>query len=197
MITNISTDLVSKYDDAVFDNITKECVNIENYNKLKIVYDELIEYKIIVNSIDSLVESISKSSEDIKCYIQYNYPYCDEYLKIELSKFMSNTKIGSIKYDKNTISNLVGIKKSIDNKLNSFLNKNVKINKIVTDYNNLDNNIEELIKNKFKPENINLEDYIYNMKLNINMSIDFLKKGDYNNALLYHGKYMTMKLINK
>lgn len=189
---HLPKDLISNYDDAILGDITKESVTIDNYKKLKIVYNELIEFKIVVNSIDALVDSISKTRNDIEKYLIDNYPYCEEYLKHELSKFMNIIKIDNIKYDNNTLLRLTGTKKIINKKLNLFLNKTVKINKIVLEYNNIDNKIEELRKNNIK--NINLENYIFNLKSNITMSVDFLKKDDYDNALLYYGKFISIKL---
>lgn len=203
--------LLNSYNEAVCDNITKDLVTNEVYIKLQNVYKSLIEYKKIVNSINSSILSISKSKSDIINYIQNNYPYCEQCIKDELNKFLTEINVdNSIDFNKARMYRLINEQRILDNKLTKFLNKIVKINSIISDDKNIGTKILELNKlnlvwdnnkkiieyakvgNRYtsliKPD---FDYYVNNMKSNLKSSIQYLNDGDFNNSLLCYGNYAT------
>ena len=204
-------ELLDEYNNSVYKNITKEIVIPSVYVKMQLFYKSLIEYKQIVNSIDNSILSISKSKSDILNYIQNNYPYCEEYIKEELNKFLTNINLdNSNEYNKARMYRLINEQKILDNKLTNFLNKVVKINNIISDNKNIYTKIIELNKLKLKcdlnKEKLELakignrynsiikpdfDYYVSDMKSNLEISLKYLNDGDFNNSLLYYGNYVT------
>ena len=209
-------ELLNSYDESVFDYITNDIVTTNYYIKLQNLYKSLIEYKKIVNSIDNSIISISKSKSDILNYIQYNYPYCEEYIKEELNKFITEIYVDNDNdYNKVRMNRLINEQKVLDNKLTKFLNKIVKINNIISDYRNFDNRISELNKLNLVCENnrkileyvkvgnryisivkTDFEYYTSNMKFNLKLSLKCLNDDDFNNSMTYYGNYvMSVSLL--
>ena len=218
IIVDLPCALLSSYNESVSNKITDDIVTIEYYRKLQCVYDSLIEYKKIINSINNSILLISNSKSDILNYIQYNYPYCENYIKEELNKFLTEINIDNSKdYTKSRMHRLINEQKILDNKLNMFLNKIVKINNIITDYKNINIKISELnnlnllwLKNKKKLESIKVGNrynslikpdfnyYVDNMKNNLELSLKYLNDEDLNNSLLCYGYCSTsVSLLTK
>ena len=216
-INELPDGLLIKYNDSIYDKITKIDVNINVYVKLKNMYKSLIEHKQIVNSIDDSIYLISKSKSDIEIYMQTNYPNCEKYIKSELNNLTVDINMNDNEYTINRMNKLIKEKNLLDNKLNKSLTKIVKINNIVVDYQNINKKIDELTKidiicyndkkilehtkvgNRYHNlSNINLDYYADKMKNDLNSSLKLLNDEDFDNAILYYGNYVTcVSLLNK
>jgi len=210
-IVDLPCGLLNTYNESVYEKINNDIITNDVYIKLQNVYKSMIEYKKIVNSINNSIQSISKSKYDILNYIQYNYPYCEKYIKDELNKFINEINVDNgNEYTKSRMYRLINEQKVLDNKLTKFLSRIVKINNIISDDKNIDDKISELNKlnlvydnNKKILENSKVGNrynslikpdfdyYVSNMKNNLKLSLKYLNVGDFNNSLIYYGNYVT------
>ena len=193
--------------------LTNKLVSEDIKTRMTNVYNVLLDYKRIVNSIDSSINSLTKSKSDIENYLKDNYPYCSVYLKNELLDLLKSLNIDEFKigeYDKKRMNKLIGIESILDNKIKSFLNKTAKINAIVVDKQNIVKKIEELDSQYIEYNRkktilsgakigkrynslVNLEFDFHRAKIlsNITDGFKFLQNGNFEQALVYYANYIT------
>jgi uncharacterized membrane protein YgcG len=132
---------------------------------------------------------------------------------LEIDKLISDTKIIDLKegdYNKKRMNMLTGIYTSLNNKLNSFLSKTIKIKNIVSDNQCIDNTVIDLKKSysdyiqkknilstvKIGKRynslvNIDFDAYLLKLKTNIYDSFNYLEQGDYDQSVNSYGNYIT------
>jgi len=193
---------------------TKSNITQETFTQNQYIYNQFIDYRAIINTINNAIVSISSVNSDVEKYLQDNYPYCEEYLKNELSSIsfvgpdFEDLKTGE--YRRERMNKLVGIQTSLDGKLKAFLNKTVKINSIITDNLEISKKTSEL-KNSFVEYtekrtilssvkigkrydslvNIDFDNYLNKITTNISSSLNFLKNEDFDSAMNTYGNYVT------
>ena len=189
--------------------------DINNENKVKMlnIYNRLFEYQKIVNKIESSLKSISNFKIDIERYLADNYPYCAEYLKLELSTILDSIKNEELidnDYSKKKMDKLIGIESKLESKLKVFLTKTAKINAIVLHNNNFNQKVDEL-KEKYSEYNrkktilsgalvgkrydslvnFDFDQMILKMHIAITKSFDDLQKGNYDSSITNYGIFIT------
>ena len=212
IIPKLPIELQTAYDNRL-QKLTDELVTNETRSSLQIIFNQLLDFKSMINTIDSTVDSILKTGKDIEKYLQFNYPYCEKYLKDELNSFIPETQLEVVKsteYTKERMTALIGIQTSLDSKLKSFLNKTYKIDGIIKDNASIKTKIEELensytdyiqkktilsgskIGNRFNSlVNLDFDTYIKKIESDINISFKALEKGNYDDAIFSYGNYIT------
>lgn len=212
-IINLSKDIYLGTDII---KVTKKMVTEESRKDMQEIYNNLLDYKTTINSIKSSVENIKKYETDVQTYLNDNYPYCVDYLKNELndiSNFVGSKQVEKMLNDDFNMEKrykLMNIESSLENKLNTFLNKTAKINTIVLDYKNINNKLNDL-NNKYsvyvKKKNIlagakigKRYDSLVNLKFdkltvnvleNITDSMNDLESGYLKGAFDKYGEYVT------
>ena len=213
--SNIHQSTVDKICNNVLVKVTNKLVTNETKNSMNYIYNQLLDYRQVVNTIDNTLDDIKKSMTDIELYSNNNYPYCAEYLRSELKEINKMFELKSINYkstdyNRTRMNSLVGFQTSLDGKIRNFLSKSNKIYSIVNDYNNINKKIDELKTsyieyNKKKTilssakigkrynslVNIDFEDHILKLKNNILTSKEYLNKGDFEKANLDYATYIT------
>lgn len=203
--------------DLTKNDIPNKLVTIESLDYLKETYKQLSNYKTMINTTESCIKSLKNSKKDIEKYLKDNYPYCENYLKNELNSMLSEFSIDdNSNYTKERLNKLIGMQTSLDRKLQSFLNKTVKINAIINDTQNINKTVETVRNNDIEYINqknilssvkignrfnslvkIDVNQNIKNFSQSLDNSFNSLKNGDYNSALTYYGDYVaTLAVIN-
>ncbi len=209
---NLPKEIQSAYNHTI-NKLTNKLVSEDIKIRMMTVYNVLLDYKRVINSIDSSIDSLSKSKSDIENYLKDNYPYCSDYLKNELTSLLSTLNIDEYKfgeYDKIRMNKLIGVQTSLNIKLKSFLSKTAKINAIVVDNQNINKKIEDLnsqyteyirkktilsgarIGKRYNSLiNLDYNGHITKISSNINDSFNFIKDGNFESALLCYANYIT------
>ena len=215
----LPVDVQMSYDRKI-DKLTNKLVTNETRSSMQLIYNDMLAYTQIINKTESTIESIKGVKKTIDRYIRDNYPYCEDYLKNELNAILPITNIKQLEsdsiYTRKRMNELRAIEASLEYKVNSFLNKTVKINNIVTDYHNngkkiekLNNQYSEYIRKKNilsgakvgkrydSLVNIDFNSYISKLSTSILDSFHFIENGDINSALSYYANYVTtLAVIN-
>jgi uncharacterized protein len=201
------------------DKLTNKLVNDDTYNNLNYIYNILLDYRQTINNINSSLETIKNYKSDIQKYLNQNYPYCDKYLKNELNKIIPDSKINELEsgeYSKKRMNMLKGVATTLDNKLNIFLNKTVKIKNILSDKQNFNNKIDDLKKsysdyikkktilstvkigNRYNSlVNVDFDNKLLLLNTYITDSFNYLENSDYDQAVTSYGNYITtLSVIN-
>jgi uncharacterized protein len=201
-------------------NLTNKLVTEETKYKIQLIYNKLLENKQVVNSVDAAVVIISRSKSDIQKYLNDNYPYCEVYLKEQLNNIITDTQIELQSpefYTKKMANKLTGVQSLLDGKLRSFLALTVKINNIVSDYNNLENKNSELkklyseyVRKKSILSSVNIgkkyndlvkfeitefNNFLDKIKNYITLSMSDLKSGNLNSAISNYGSFITSSIV--
>ena len=198
---------------TLYHNIKYTKINEDTRSQAQIIYNQLLDYKQTINTTNHAIKSINRSKSDIERYLKDNYSFCADYLKNELNSLLPETQINTLtngEYTKKRLNSLVGVQKSLDNKLKSFLNKTVKMNNIISDREKIDKKIEELrnsyqdyIKNKeFLSKvkignrynslvNVDFESYINKISSNSLDSVNYLKMNNFDLAMFHYGNFVT------
>jgi len=190
------------------DILTKDNVNDKTRIDMTYIYNVLLEHQKIINNIKNSITEIKKSKSDVEKYLQDNYTYSEKYLKLELEKIFDEYNIQQLEeseFDSKLMFKLIGIKKALNNKINFFLDKIVRINNVINDKENFEKTLEELKKsyiiyitknnlllysnNKYLSQN-DFNKYIIELKNNIMESFNELNV-DINSTLAHYNKYLT------
>lgn len=199
--------------DSKISKLTNKFVTEETKSSMQIIYNQLSEYKQVINRTESTLQSIRNFKSDIEKYLNDNYPYCAEYLKTELQSISNFIKIDEFakgEYNKERMNKLISIEASLDRKVKSFLSKTNQINSIVSDKMNIDKKINELRSKNLEYNrnrtilssapigkrynslvNIDFEEHLSKIDSSINESFIRLEKGDYNSSLDNYSMYIT------
>lgn len=201
------------------DTLTNKVVTEDTLTNLNYIYNTLLDYRQTINNINGSVENIKSFKSNIQKYLNQNYPYCDKYLKNELNKIIPDSKIDDLEkgeYNKKRMNSLIGVNTTLDNKLNTFLNKTVKIKNIVSDKQNFNIRMEELNKsysdymkkktilstvkigNRYNSlVNVDFDRNILLLNTYITDSFNYLENSDYDQAVNSYGNYVTtLSVIN-
>lgn len=208
-------------------SFSKNEITEESKSELNYVYTQLLEYRSIINNIETSLTDISDTGHIVKTYlgnIPYHFNFCKEhpnchpYIEVGLNGVLSNVDMVELRqesgYTKKRMNKLTGIKIGIDRKMEAFNTKMVKVGNIIKDNEEIVKKEKDLttLYNEFtRKRNILIgssigsrviKDVDFNSKLksmkdNLATSFEILKTGDLNEALVKFGNYVVTETILK
>ena len=210
----LPTDKQNAYDKYYTKKVTKKDFTDETKNNLNNLYLSLLEFKQLINSVNSTTQKITDDIENAKKYLNEKYDYCEEYFKNELTSFIPDISKLSRDFTSKNLNTLIGVQSVFENKFNTFLDKTAKMSAFIKDYSKLNEKFVDVDKqyesystkkeklSTLKIGNKTVPTLDYNKLKNkifqdMKQGMEYLKNNDYNNAINLYATYITtLAVIN-